>query len=159
MSARASRLEIGVALVAGALFGAGLLVSGMADPAKVLGFLDLRGAWDPSLALVMAGALAVGAPGFAGASRRATSALGLAMRLPASREIDVPLVAGSIAFGVGWGLAGLCPGPSVVALATGSPKAFVFAAAMLAGMALFEAAQRPLPIGRRGGSSLQAMRR
>ena len=141
MSARASRNEIVVALVAGALFGAGLLVSGMANPAKVLGFLDLFGAWDPSLALVMGGALAVGAVGFAGATRRTQSALGLPMRMPGSRDIDKRLVLGSLAFGMGWGLAGLCPGPAVVAVATGAPKAFAFAGAMLAGMVLFEILQ------------------
>lgn len=142
MSPRTRLLEIGVALLAGALFGLGLLISGMADPAKVLGFLDLFGAWDPSLALVMGGALAVGAVGFAGASRRAESALGLPMRLPMSRDVDRRLVLGSLVFGIGWGLAGLCPGPAVVALATGAPKAFAFAAAMLAGMVLFELLQR-----------------
>ena len=138
MSSRARITEIGVALAAGALFGLGLLVSGMANPAKVLGFLDLFGAWDPSLALVMGGALAVGVVGFAGASRRAQSALGLPMRMPTSNEIDRRLVLGSVVFGLGWGLAGFCPGPAVVALATGSSKAFLFVGAMLAGMALFE---------------------
>jgi len=132
------RLEAAIALLAGALFAVGLLVSGMANPAKVLGFLDVFGAWDPSLALVMGGALIVGAFGFAGASKRAVSALGLPMRLPTSRDIDSRLVLGSLAFGVGWGLAGLCPGPALVAIATGTPKALMFAASMLAGMALFE---------------------
>ena len=141
MSMRVRFAETGAALLAGALFGAGLLVSGMADPAKVLGFLDLFGAWDPSLALVMGGALAVGAIGFAGTSRRTQSALGLPMRLPDARQIDRRLVSGSLAFGVGWGLAGLCPGPALVALATGSPKSFAFAGAMLAGMMLFEVVQ------------------
>lgn len=142
MTPRSRNLEIVAALIAGALFGAGLLVSGMADPAKVLGFLDLSGAWDPSLALVMVGAIAVGAVGFLGASRRAQSALGLPMRLPTSSAIDRRLVAGSIVFGLGWGLAGFCPGPAVVALATGAPKAFVFVAAMLAGMFLYELVMR-----------------
>ena len=131
-------LEVTVALVAGAIFGAGLVVSGMANPAKVLGFLDLLGAWDPSLALVMAGAVAVGLLGFAWSSARTKSALGLPMQMPTSRKVDRPLLAGAATFGIGWGLAGFCPGPAVVALATGSSKAILFVAAMLAGMALYE---------------------
>ncbi|HZZ93654.1 MAG TPA: DUF6691 family protein [Usitatibacter sp.] len=123
---------------AGLLFGAGLLVSGMANPAKVVGFLDIFGAWDPSLALVMGGAVGVGLVGFAFASRRATSALGLPMYLSANQRIDRRLVLGAAVFGVGWGLAGFCPGPALVSLATGSPKAILFVGSMLAGMALFE---------------------
>lgn len=130
--------EIVTALVVGALFGGGLLVSGMANPSKVLGFLDVFGDWDPSLALVMAGAIGVGLVGFARISRRTESVLGLPMRMPTARGIDVRLVFGSIAFGVGWGLAGLCPGPALVALATGSGKALTFAVFMLVGMAAFE---------------------
>ena len=122
----------------GLIFGLGLILSGMADPAKVLGFLDLAGAWDPSLALVMVGAIAVGAVGFALARRRSTSWLGLVMNVPTSRVIDSRLIAGSVAFGVGWGLAGFCPGPALVALGLGQPKAVVFVLAMLVGMALFE---------------------
>lgn len=141
MNPRARYLETGVALLAGTLFGVGLVVSGMANPAKVLGFLDIFGAWDPSLALVMGGALAVGLVGFAGASRRAQSALGLPMRVPASGKADRRLIVGSLLFGVGWGLAGFCPGPAVVALATGASGAFVFAAAMLGGMIAFEAVE------------------
>ena len=140
MSARAGGGEIVVSLVAGFLFGAGLLVSGMADPAKVLGFLDLFGAWDPSLALVMAGAVGVGLVGFPFATRRARAALGLPMRMtaPAARPIDRRLLAGAAIFGVGWGLVGFCPGPALVALASGSPRAILFVASMLAGMAAFE---------------------
>jgi len=134
--------EIASSFAAGALFGAGLVVSGMANPAKVLGFLDIFGAWDPSLALVMAGAVGVGLAGFASASRRTRSALGLPMRLPESGPVDRRLVGGAAAFGVGWGLAGFCPGPALVALATGSPRAILFVAAMLGGMALFEAVDR-----------------
>jgi len=125
-------------LLAGLIFGLGLIVSRMADPAKVLGFLDLAGAWDPSLALVMAGAIAVAAPAFALAKRRTTSLLGATMKLPASREIDRRLVLGSLVFGIGWGIAGFCPGPGLVALGMGEAKALVFVAAMLAGMGAFE---------------------
>ena len=126
------------ALLAGLLFGLGLIVSGMANPAKVLGFLDLAGAWDPSLALVMGGAVGVGMLAFWVARRRVVSPLGERMPLPASRQIDRRLVAGSLLFGIGWGVAGFCPGPALVALGMGLPKALVFVAAMLLGMALFE---------------------
>jgi uncharacterized membrane protein YedE/YeeE len=132
-----SNVEMAASGVAGLVFGLGLVVSGMSNPAKVLGFLDLAGAWDPSLALVMGGAIAVGAVGFAFARRRAASLLGLPMRLPATDVIDRRLVVGSVVFGVGWGLAGFCPGPALVAVATGSIDALVFVAAMLAGMALY----------------------
>lgn len=125
-------------LLAGLVFGLGLIVSGMANPAKVLGFLDLAGAWDPSLALVMGGAVAVGALAFALARRRTVSLLGAALHLPTARSIDRRLVLGSVVFGVGWGLAGFCPGPALVALGMGNGKALIFVAAMLAGMGLFE---------------------
>jgi uncharacterized membrane protein YedE/YeeE len=126
------------AFVAGLLFGMGLLVSGMANPAKVLGFLDLAGRWDPSLALVMVGAIAIGAIGFAIAGGRTTTLLGTPMLLPTARTIDRRLVFGGVLFGVGWGLAGFCPGPAVVALGAGHLKAIVFVAAMVAGMLVFE---------------------
>jgi len=126
------------ALIAGVLFGIGLMVSGMANPAKVLGFLDLTGAWDPSLAFVMAGAMAAGALAFLVVRRRQRSLLGLSLSLPASTSITARLVLGSAAFGIGWGLAGFCPGPALVALGAGAPKAFGFAAAMVAGMLVFE---------------------
>ena len=127
-----------VAFIAGLVFGLGLLLSGMADPAKVLGFLDLAGPWDPSLALVMAGAVGIGVIAFALARRRSRSLLGDAMQLPTKRAIDRRLIAGSLLFGIGWGLAGFCPGPAIVALGLGNDKAVVFVAAMLAGMGLFE---------------------
>ena len=129
-------------LLAGLVFGLGLIISGMSNPAKVLGFLDLMGAWDPSLALVMAGAIAVGLPGFAWAKRRERSLLGQAMRLPTASQIDPRLVLGSLAFGAGWGLAGFCPGPALVAMGMGEWKAWLFSAAMLAGFAAFERLQR-----------------
>lgn len=126
------------AAVAGLVFGLGLIISGMADPAKVIAFLDLAGAWDPSLALVMAGAIAVGLIAFRLAGSRHLSWLGEAMRMPTARDIDRRLVLGSLAFGAGWGLAGFCPGPALVALGMGEGKALIFVAAMLAGMGLFE---------------------
>ena len=134
------------ALSAGLLFGLGLILSGMANPAKVLGFLDLAGAWDPSLAFVMAGAVSVGMVAFAIARKRTISYLGVGMKLPTERRIDRRLIFGNVLFGVGWGIAGFCPGPGLVALGMGEAKAFVFVVAMLAGMAVFELLQRrPAP--------------
>ncbi|ALP67162.1 MULTISPECIES: YeeE/YedE family protein [Paraburkholderia] len=130
------------ALLAGLLFGVGLMVSGMANPAKVLSFLDLTGRWDPSLAFVMAGAIAVGSLAFFAARRHDRSFLGLPMQLPVSTAITPRLVLGSAAFGIGWGLAGFCPGPALVALGAGYPKAVGFVAAMVAGMAVFELIER-----------------
>ncbi|MEA3300255.1 MAG: DUF6691 family protein [Pseudomonadota bacterium] len=131
------------AFAVGLLFGLGLLTSGMANPAKVLGFLDLAGAWDPSLALVMGGAVAVGLVGFGFAGKRALSLLGAPLQVPTRRDIDRPLVLGSLGFGIGWGLAGFCPGPALVALGAGELKAAVFTLAMLAGMGVYEVLQRP----------------
>jgi uncharacterized protein len=128
--------------LAGLVFGVGLIVSGMVSPAKVLGFLDLAGKWDPSLALVMVGAIAVGAPAFLLAAKRTRTLLRTPMVLPDARHIDRRLVLGSAAFGVGWGLAGFCPGPAVVALGAGQTKALLFIVAMLAGMLAFELAER-----------------
>lgn len=127
-----------LALISGLIFGIGLIVSGMTDPGKVLGFLDLAGAWDPSLILVMGGAIALGLAGFAVAKRRSRSLLGLPMQLPTATKIDRRLVAGSLTFGVGWGLAGICPGPAVVLVGEGASQGVLFTAAMLAGMAIFE---------------------
>ena len=129
---------IAAAFAAGLIFGIGLIVSGMANPAKVLGFLDVTGNWDPSLALVMVGAIAVGVVAFAIARRRSQSLLQAPMRLPTATDLDTRLVLGSLAFGVGWGLVGFCPGPAVVALGTGLPKPIAFVIAMLAGMLVFE---------------------
>ena len=120
--------------VAGLLFGLGLIAGGMTDPAKVKGFLDLAGAWDPSLAFVMGGAIAAALPAFAIARRRRTAWSGEAMDLPASRTIDARLVGGGVLFGIGWGIAGFCPGPALVALGSGFLPALVFVLAMLAGM-------------------------
>ena len=131
-----------VSLLTGLVFGIGLIVSGMADPAKVLGFLDLAGAWDPSLAFVMAGAIVVSAVAFAMARRRTVSLLGAEMKLPTARQIDRRLVLGSVVFGIGWGVAGFCPGPGLVALGMGETKAVAFVAAMLVGMGVFELLER-----------------
>jgi len=128
--------------LAGSVFGLGLIVSGMFNPAKVIGFLDLAGAWDPSLALVMAGAIGVGAVAFSLTRGRTVSLAGAPMRLPTTRHVDRRLVVGSILFGIGWGIAGFCPGPGLVALGMGELKALVFVLAMLAGMGLFEWLER-----------------
>lgn len=130
------------ALLVGLLFGVGLLVSGMTDPAKVIGFLDVTGVWDPSLGFVMAGAIAVGFFAFRAAGRRGRSFLGGALHVPTRRDIDARLLAGSAVFGVGWGLAGFCPGPAVTSLGAGRVEAAVFVAAMLAGMLAAVAADR-----------------
>ncbi len=130
----------------GLLFGWGLLISGMTDPGKVIGFLDLAGAWDPSLALVMGGAIAVGFFAFGTAKKRTSNFFGGALHLPTSRDIDKRLLLGSLLFGAGWGLAGFCPGPGIVSMAAGQPKAAVFVVAMIAGMLVFEWVDR---IGRR----------
>jgi uncharacterized protein len=127
------------AFAAGLTFGLGLIVSQMANPAKVLGFLDVAGPWDPSLALVMVGAIAVAVVGFALAGRRPATLLGTPFALPTTRAIDGRLVGGALLFGTGWGLAGFCPGPALVALGAGQGKAVVFVAAMIAGMLAFEA--------------------
>ena len=130
------------ALISGLVFGLGLILSGMANPAKVLAFLDLAGRWDPSLALVMAGAIVVALPAFAWAKRRKTSMLGTPLSLPTSTTIDARLVGGGLLFGVGWGLAGFCPGPALVALGMGEAKALLFVVALLAGMGGFELIER-----------------
>lgn len=134
-----------IEFLVGLLFGWGLLLSGMTDPGKVLAFLDLFGAWDPSLALVMGGAIAVGVFAFALAKRRTTTFLGGALQLPTSREIDGRLIAGSLLFGAGWGLAGFCPGPALVAMASGEAKAALFTGAMVVGMLGFQLLDRPVP--------------
>lgn len=135
-------MQIFIALMVGLLFGIGLIVSGMTDPAKVIGFLDLAGNWDPSLAFVMGGAILVGIFAFGAARKRERSLLGAPMRMPTATKVDRRLVVGSLAFGAGWGLAGYCPGPVLASLATGGVKPLIFTLAMLAGMALFEVLER-----------------
>jgi len=124
-----------IALLAGLLFGLGLAISGMMNPARVLGFLDLAGNWDPSLAFVMAGAVAASALGYALRARLARPQFAEKFQVPTSRVIDGKLIAGSALFGLGWGLVGLCPGPAIAALPLALPKILVFVAAMIAGMA------------------------
>ena len=126
----------------GLLFGLGLMLSGMTDPGKVIGFLDLFGAWDPSLALVMGGAIAVGFFAFGVAKKRTTNFFGGVLRFPTNNQIDKPLVIGSLLFGAGWGLAGFCPGPALVSVAAGQSKAALFVVFMLIGMLIFEVAER-----------------
>lgn len=130
------------AFAIGLLFGIGLILSGLTDPGKVLAFLDLAGAWDPSLLCTMGGATLVAAIGFRLARRRRTALLGAPMRLPAGGAIDRRLVLGSVVFGIGWGLAGFCPGPALASLGTGLVEPLLFVAAMVAGMGLFALFER-----------------
>ncbi len=125
------------AFFVGLLFGLGLIISGMTDPSKVIGFLDLAGAWDPALAFVMGGAVLIGVGAFTIAKKRQRSLLGAPMRLSSATELDKGLLIGSLVFGIGWGLSGFCPGPAVVSAAAGQPKAWIFVASMLTGMALY----------------------
>lgn len=138
-------MQIVTALLAGLVFGLGLIVSGMTDPSKVIGFLDIAGNWNPSLAFVMGGAILVGLFAFRFAATRAQAILGGPMRLPVTRQIDRRLVLGGLAFGAGWGLAGYCPGPALTSLVTGGSKPLIFSVAMLAGMAMFEIRERLSP--------------
>lgn len=131
-----------MAFLAGLIFGIGLLTGGMANPAKVLAFLDLGGAWDPSLALVMAAAIGVAFLPFSRARTQRFSVLGAPMQLPGKRELDRRLIGGSLLFGIGWGIAGICPGPAVAILLTGRWQVLLFVAAMLVGMLVFAALER-----------------
>ncbi|MCL5497509.1 YeeE/YedE family protein [Escherichia coli] len=126
------------ALLSGLLFGIGLIVSGMANPAKVIGFLDITRVWDPSLAFVMGGAISVGFFAFRIAARRKRPLCGDKMHLPTANHIDKRLVGGALLFGTGWGLAGICPGPGLVLLGAGFMQGVIFVLAMLAGMLLFQ---------------------
>lgn len=131
-----------MAFLAGVIFGIGLLTAGMANPTKVLAFLDLAGAWDPSLALVMAAAIGVAFLPFSWARLQRMSLLGAPMQLPIKRELDRRLIGGSLLFGIGWGIAGICPGPAVAMLLTGRWQVWLFGLAMLAGMLLFVVLER-----------------
>ena len=143
------------ALVSGLVFGFGLAISGMTQPTKILGFLDVlgigSGTWDPTLAFVMIGALAVAAPGFVIARRRPRPVLAPVSAWPTKTDLDRPLVAGAVLFGIGWGLVGLCPGPAIANLATLSPRVVVFVVAMAAGMLALDYWRRrgtaPSPVG------------
>lgn len=135
-------LKMLLALLSGVIFGLGLIVAGMANPAKVLAFLDVTGAWDPSLALVMAGAIAVAAPAFLWARRRERSLLGETLQIPAAGRLDRRLLAGSALFGIGWGIAGICPGPAWVLAGGEISRVWPFLLAMLAGMALYDVIMR-----------------
>lgn len=135
-------MQLLMSLFAGLVFGLGLIISGMTDPSKVIGFLDLAGNWDPSLAFVMGGAILVGVLAFRFARTRPQAILGGPMRLPAAKHIDRRLVLGGLAFGAGWGLAGYCPGPVLASLATVGSQPLIFTVAMLAGMAIFEIQDR-----------------
>lgn len=135
-------MSILISLLVGMMFGLGLIVAGMTNPAKVIGFLDLAGPWDPSLSLVMAGAISLGLFAFRAAGRRKATLLGMPMNLPSGSQIDRRLILGSAIFGVGWGLAGICPGPGFVLLGTDTSKGAVFILALLVGMALFELQER-----------------
>lgn len=135
-------MQVLMALFSGLVFGVGLIISGMTDPSKVIGFLDLAGKWDPSLAFVMGGAILIGVFAYRFATTRSQAILGGSMQLPTNRRIDQRLLLGAVAFGAGWGLAGYCPGPVLASLATGGSKPLIFTIAMLAGMAIFEIQDR-----------------
>jgi uncharacterized protein len=130
--------------IAGLLFGVGLIISGMTDPAKVIGFLDITGRWNPSLAFVMVGAISVSYFAFRVAQQKLTTNTGQPIVLPIKKEVDTRLIAGSFTFGVGWGLAGYCPGPALASIATGDEKPIIFFVAMLIGMAIYEVLQKTL---------------
>lgn len=130
----------------GVIFGIGILVSGMANPAKVLNFFDIAGAWDPSLAFVMGGALGVTFLGYRLVLKRASPLTDVKFHLPTKTDIDARLVAGSATFGVGWGIAGFCPGGALPALGTGNPSVMIFVAALVVGIWIATWAQRRLPV-------------
>lgn len=135
-------MQLLLALASGLVFGLGLILSGMTDPSKVLGFLDIAGNWDPSLGFVMGGAILVGAIAFRFAAKNPKTLSGERMQLPTSRQIDRRLVLGGLTFGVGWGVAGFCPGPALTSLTTDGTKPLIFVAAMLAGMMVFAILER-----------------
>ena len=150
--------QVIVSLASGVLFGAGLAISGMIDPARVRAFLDIGGAWDPTLAFVMGGALIPMAAAWAIVRRRSQPIVAEAFHLPATRPIDSRLIAGAALFGVGWGLAGLCPGPAIAALAVAPVQALIFCAAMAAGFGLFRLLPASPPAQQGKHHGLQATR-
>ena len=133
------------ALAIGLVFGLGITISGMINPAKVLNFFDIAGTWDPSLAFVMAGALAVTIPGYLIVLRRRRPVFNTAFQVPTNRQIDGALIGGAAVFGVGWGIAGFCPGGALPALGTGVPDVYLFAAALVAGLLAARIARALLP--------------
>ncbi|MGH8808537.1 MAG: YeeE/YedE family protein [Noviherbaspirillum sp.] len=135
-------MQMLMALLAGLVFGLGLIVSGMTDPARIIAFLDLAGNWNPSLAFVMCAAVAVGLIAFRFAGSRSKTLLGGRMHLPTASKVDRRLLSGSLVFGAGWGIAGYCPGPVLTSLFGGGSEPWIFMSAMLAGMALFELLER-----------------
>ena len=149
-------MNLVTAFLAGLLFGAGLILSGMSNPAKVLAFLDVAGQWDPSLLFVLLGAVLVAAVAFRVARTRVRPLFGSAIHVPGAGRIDVPLVLGSVTFGVGWGLVGYCPGPALTALAVGGRSTLLFVAAMVAGMAVFETVERIRAAGGTHGGPARA---
>ena len=128
--------------LAGLLLGLGLILSGMANPAKVVGFLDVAGPWDPSLGLVMGGGLVAGSIGFALLKKQPTTLLGEPLNLPTSRKIDLRLIMGSVLFGIGWGITGICPGPGLVLLGAGIPEGVIYIASLLMGMTLYSVIEK-----------------
>ncbi|WP_284447171.1 DUF6691 family protein [Fluviibacter phosphoraccumulans] len=128
--------------LAGLLLGLGLILSGMANPAKVVGFLDVAGPWDPSLGLVMGGGLVAGSIGFALLKKQPTTLLGEPLNLPTSRKIDLRLIMGSVLFGIGWGITGICPGPGLVLLGAGIPEGVIYIASLLVGMTLYSVIEK-----------------
>ncbi len=135
---RHKRMTLLISALAGLTFGLGLILSGMVNPAKVLAFLDIAGVWDPSLALVMVGAISIAAIAFSMIKKRRLSLLAQEIQLPNKQTLDKPLVLGSLGFGIGWGLAGICPGPALVLLGSANLKGIVFVIFMLLGMGVFE---------------------
>lgn len=144
------------AFASGLIFGLGLIVSGMVNPAKVLAFLDLFGAWDPSLAFVMAGAVAVAALGHFVAKRRGAPVFASRLQIPTRRDLEPRLFAGAALFGIGWGLVGFCPGPAVTALPFGGWQVLLFVASMLAGMAVLRLAPARWPLALSPGQTRKA---
>ena len=135
-------MRLVISFLVGVLFGIGLIIAGMANPSKVLAFLDLAGAWDPSLLMVMIGAILLASIAFFFAKQRTTSLLGLPMQLPGAKHIDKRLIMGSLLFGVGWGLAGICPGPGLVLIGAIGEKGIIFVISMIIGMVIFECLEK-----------------
>lgn len=135
-------MSILIALFCGLVMGLGIIVSDMSNPGKILGFLDIGGMWDPSLGLVMGTAILVAMPAFILAEKREKTLTGTAIQLPTSRQIDLRLIGGSVVFGIGWGLTGVCPGPALIMLGRGLPEGVTVVCGMVAGFAAFELSER-----------------